>query len=355
MRRKIRQVTFEGDHFERGLQRGKLLRETLDVPPASGLTDEFVEACRDIVAQTFPEAIQELEGIIQGGGFDRKAMAAHYFARLESRLGGCTMLAVDGQHVEGVTGPLAGRNYDWAVEDLRWCELHWYLPPGGQRSVGYTHHWAGCTDLLNESGLYVAIASLPPAPVRAAGVQWNILIDAGTERCSTIGDAAALLGSVRHLRPMSYLLADASGQVGVVEATPDAVVLRRPKEGLVTAANAPQGGNAIKDWSVDRQGFSLSEPIRTVPQNYEGRAVQRARKRISRAEELLRRASGRVSVAAVQQVLSDHAAPICTGDHNHPDGAPWGTIWSGLCTAASREFWIAPGLPCRHPYQRFVL
>ncbi|MCK4375730.1 MAG: hypothetical protein KAX19_10390, partial [Candidatus Brocadiae bacterium] len=101
MRRKIREVTFEGDHFERGVQRGKLLRDTLKVPYVSGVTEEFVEACRSIVVQTFPEAAQEFEGIIEGSGFDRKATTAYYFARLESRLGGCTMLAVDGEHTEG--------------------------------------------------------------------------------------------------------------------------------------------------------------------------------------------------------------------------------------------------------------
>jgi len=355
VRRKIREVTFEGDHFERGLQRGKLLRDTLRVPQVSGVTEEFVDACRACATAAWPHAAEEFEGILQGSGVERRAMTAYYFARLESGLGGCTMLAVDEEHSEGRAGALAGRNYDWAVSDLRWCELHWYVPPGGQRRIGYTHHWAGCTDLLNESGLYVAIASLPPAPVRAAGVQWHILVDALTETCSTVREAAELLSSVRHLRPLSYLLADASGNVGVVEATPEAVVFREPEQGFVTAANVPQGGNTIKDWARDQEGYFLPEPVGTAPQNYEGAAVQRARKRINRVEELLRRAAGRVSVAAVRQVLCDHAAPICTGDHAHPDGAPWGTIWSGLCAPVRREFWIAPGLPCRHPYQQFAL
>jgi hypothetical protein len=57
----------------------------------------------------------------------------------------------------------------------------------------------------------------------------------------------------------------------------------------------------------------------------------------------------------VRKCLSDHRAPICTGDHDHPDGAPWGTIWSGVCKPGEGTFSVTPGLPCRHGYRQFEL
>ena len=144
--RAIREVTFRGNEFERGFQRGERLRDTLVATEVQGVAREFVQACFEAAAAAFPPVLDEFEGIVRGGGFDRAAMMPYYFARVESRLGGCTMFAVDAGNRAGRDGPIAGRNYDWAVSDLRWCELRRVLPADGPRRIGYTHHWAGCAD-----------------------------------------------------------------------------------------------------------------------------------------------------------------------------------------------------------------
>ena len=281
--------------------------------------------------------------MVQGGGFDRQAMMAYYFARVESLLGGCTMFAIGDR-------PITGRNYDWAVKDLHWCELRRY----GIRRIGYTHHWAGCCDVLTEKGLYVAIASLPPADVRAPGLQWNTVVDMIAQRCSSVPEAAEACAAVRHLRSVSYLVADGRGAKGVIEATPEGVRLRTGHD-IVVAANAPLGGRLIRDWSRERPPYVLPKPICLAPENYRNDAVARATRRIGRVRELLAASGPQVSEGDVKRVLSDHGAPICTGDHARPDGAPWATIWSLVCLPAERRFCIAPGLPCRHAYQPFAL
>ena len=353
--RQIRVMTFRGGHYERGLQQGKRLRDTFTVPDTAGIDCEFARDCRNAVCEAYPPAIEQFEGMLDGGGFDRDALMLYYFGRLEARVGGCTMFGVSPQMREWGKGPITGRNYDWAVEDLRWCELHRYVSTGARDRIGYTHHWAGCADVLNESGLYVGIASLPPEPVRCAGVQWNIVVDLMSESCENTQDAVSACAAVRHLRPMSYLLADAQGDVAVVEATAELVRVRLPSEGFVTAANARQGGVALRDWSAEQTGLALPEPAEVTANSYQGDASCRAGRRIARAQRLLKDGCPTISESAVKAVLTDHEAPICTGDHSHPDGAPWGTIWSGMCLPAERELRIAPGLPCRHAFQTFTL
>ena len=353
--RKIREVTFSGSAFERGFQRGQRLRETLVVTSVQGVTTEFVQACFEAATAAFPPAVDEFEGIVQGGGFDREAMMPYYFARVESRLGGCTMFAVDSEHRAGGDGPIVGRNYDWAVSDLRWCELQRVLLADGPRRIGYTHHWAGCADVLTEKGLYVAIASLPPADIEAPGVQWNTVMEMMAEQCRTVSEAVEACAAVRHLRPMSYLVADAAGGIGVLEATPREVRFRPPTEGMVLAANVPQGGRLVSNRTREKPRYVLPKPIRLAPPNYRSGALARARRRVERARALLNAAASLISEDDVAAVLADHEGPICTGDHTHPDGAPWGTIWSGMCAPAEGRFCIAPGLPCRHGYQCFTL
>jgi hypothetical protein len=262
------------------------------------------------------------------------------------------MFAVEPSCRAGGRGPIVGRNYDWAVDDLRWCELHRYQSDAGMRRIGYTHHWAGCPDVLNEAGMYVALASLPPQPVRRPGVQWDVVVERISETCATVEEAVAVCGRARHLRSMSYLLADAAGNAAVVEATPDDVRVRRPAGGFIVATNVALGGEPA-NVAESESGYELAEPlaVRTVsPQG-----TERARRRLEAATRMIEDAAPEVSEETVRAILSDHSAPICTGDHAHPDGARWATIWSGLCTPADGACEIAPGLPCRHPYRRFSL
>ena len=346
----IPEVTFRGDHFERGIQRGRMLKDTLTVPELPGLPREFVHACRAAAVELHPASEAEFEGLVQGGGFDRSRMEAYYFARLESRLGGCTMFGIEPGRRDGGRGPLAGRNYDWAVADLRWCRLERYELPGGSRRIGYTHHWAGCPDVLSERGLYIAIASLPAEPVRAAGVQWSILVDALSERCATVGEAVAVCARARHLRPMSYLIADAAGALAVVEATPGAVRVRRAEQGIVLAANGPLGGELLAEHGAADYDPPLGRPADAHSRQ---RAVEKSARRIAQAQKMLTEAAPTIAEDDVLTVLSDHEAPICTGDHSSPDGGRWGTIWSGICKPAAGEFLIAPGRPCRSEYRAF--
>jgi len=344
-----------------------MLRGTFVPPLVEGITAGFAAACVEAAAEAFPPAVEEFEGMLRGGGFDRERLLPYYFARLESGLGGCTMFAVPPALRDEGAGPVVGRNYDWAVADLRWCELRRFEQTGGQRRIGYTHHWAGCADILSEAGLYVAIASLPPVDVRAPGVQWNIVVDMVSECCATVDEAARRCAGVRHLRSMSYLLADARGGVGIVEATPETVRFRGPKrdapdddspagqDGIVLAANVALGGCLMKDWTATEPACVLPVPIRLASPEYRRSPPTRAVRRVERARELLEAAAPRISLRDVERVLRDHRAPICTGDHSQPDGGRAGTIWSGVSLPARGEFMIAPGLPCRHSYQRFRL
>jgi hypothetical protein len=262
------------------------------------------------------------------------------------------MFALTGERCVGGKGPLAGRNYDWATADLRWCELRRIIAPQEPCRIGYSHHWAGCTDVLSEQGLYIAIASLPRQPVCAPGVQWHIIVDMIVRECTTVPEAVEACARVRHLRPMSSLLVGAVGKPAVVEATPQEVRVRWPQNGVVVAANAHQGGKTLRQWPPEGelQGHSVAEAS-----EYRGDALERARARIRRVWDLLGTGHEPVGEAQAAEVLRDHRAPLCTGEHDHPDGGRWATIWSGTCRPAAGAFRIAPGLPCRHAYQDFRL
>ena len=353
--RTIREITSAGDHYQRGLQRGEMVRDTFTPPPVPDVTGRFVRACFDLTAEFHPSAVDEFEGIVRGGGFEREAMMAYCFARVAAQPGGCTMAAVSESRRKTGSGPIAGRNYDWAVSDLRWCALHRLTPPDGPRRIGFTNHWAGCPDWLSERGLYAAMAALPAADVRCPGVQWNVLLDRIAETCSTADAAAGLCAGVRHLRSMSYLFADAGGGMCVVEAMPAHVRRRDAADGALVATNAPLGGRLLADRAAVPCPADAALHIELESPQRRLAIVERAMRRQRRAEALLREAAEDISRRTMTALLRDHEAPICVCADSDPGGHRWGTIWSGICDPAEGAFLIAPGAPCRHAFQRFTL
>jgi hypothetical protein len=243
---------------------------------------------------------------------------------------------------------LVGRNYDWLASDLRWCEFQACLPDEGLRRIGYTHHWAGCPDCLNEAGLYLAIASLPAEPVWRPGVQWNLLTDMISATCRSVDEAVEACCSVGHLRPMSYLFADEGGRAAVVEATPREARVREAESALLLVGNTSLGGAVRAEWPED-----LPEPVRRVPDRAPTGSAKRSERRLARARKLLEPVLPAATPEDMARMLRDHEAPVCVGDHNGLEG--WATIWSGICRPAERDLRVAPGRPCETDYQVFSL
>ena len=80
--RAIRQIAVRGSHRERGIALGRRLRGTFAPPPEPGVPGDFVDACMAEARRVHPPCIEEFEGLVHGGDFDRAPMAAYYFARL---------------------------------------------------------------------------------------------------------------------------------------------------------------------------------------------------------------------------------------------------------------------------------
>ena len=221
----LRTQVYSGTAYEIGAARGRMLKG-LPVPKVTAAEVAFARLCAGVTKEVFPPALDTFRGMADASGLGGDDFLAYYFARREGVLRGCTMFAV----VPPVTrdgGVIVGRNYDWVYSDLKWCEARGIRQAGAFLTLGYTHHWAGLPDALNEEGLFVAIASLPKRPPERPGLQWNLIVDAMMATCRAVREAEALLTSVSHLPPMSYLLAHPSpAPASPTAATPEASATR---------------------------------------------------------------------------------------------------------------------------------
>lgn len=329
----MKERTFRGTYYEIGRQRGLTIRD-LPVPKAEPDVVAFARQCRQVVERIYPPIVEEFEGILDTGGFDPDDFLAYFFAREKGVLRGCTMFAVLPSNTRDGS-MLVGRNYDWIYSDRTWCEVRRIQPEGAYPTVSYTHHWAGSPDVLNGSGLCVTMASLPARKPTRPGLQWNLVIEIMLDTCRDIREATDFIVRVPHLRSMSYLLADASGDASAVEATPEHVHIRRPDRGYMIVTNHEVSGR-------DR-----------------ARASARSVARYGCVERMLESRLGRLDDEFAKKILRNHECHVCSGVHRgcgteSAQDAEWGTIWSLICRPQALDLRIAPGHPCEVPYERVM-
>ena len=315
----------------------------LQVPEANQGALAFGRACEAIVAEIHPPTLEKVEGMIVGGGLSRKDFSAFFYARNFSPGMGCTNLAVlpqrtaDGSLIVGV-------NYDWYYYAREWREIREVKPQGALPSLRVTHHWAGSPDGINDAGLGVFLSVLPREEPLGPGLGWHLVTDIVLDTCRTLEEASELVTSAPHLGAFNYLITDASERAVVAEALPGGVTIREPEGGFLLASNHLPGREVPED--------ELSPQDR--------RRLRRSLQRYAWSRRLLKSLEQPVDEAVIKNLLSDHEAPICRGNHDPVEGNTsfdnvFGTIWSLIARPANRSLQVAWGHPCRSDYVRYGL
>lgn len=330
----ISTITLSGSRYAIGTAQGRRITG-LRLPKLTSGDRSFPDECRSAVELWHPAILDEYEGMRSASGLQEAEFASYYFGRTAPLAGGCTNLAVlpeatcDGQLI-------VGRNYDWAYADKRWCEARYVAPNREYGRVGYTHHWGGLCDGMNEAGLTICIASLPSVGESVPGIQWHIVVDMVLTQCDSVTAAVKLLTSIPHVRSIAYLVADESN-AAIVEASSSQIRVRKPRAGLIVGTN---------HWVTEE-----------LPSGSRGAA---SAARWQQAVARLTAASSSHSLDTVRAVLSDHDGGICAGFHPDESGngalqGKSGTIWSLIAKPASRSLFVAPGHPCVTPYETLPL
>jgi predicted choloylglycine hydrolase len=331
-----------GSYQEIGIQLGASMAG-LQLPELDEEILTFALACEALLAENYPPLLGKVEGIIKGSGLPRRALKASFYADNFSSSMACTNLAVTPPRTaDGRL--LVGLNYDWYYHSQEWREIRETRPLGALPSLGVTHHWAGSPDGVNEAGLGVFLSVLPDEKRRGPGLTWHVVTDILLDTCHDVAEASQFLTSVPHLTAFNYLITDASGQAVVAEALPGGVTLRGPEDGFVLATNHVPGREVPEQ--------ELSEAGR--------RRLKRSLERYAKAREVLTSLGRPVDDAVIENLLADHEAPICRGNHDPVEGDDsfdnvFGTIWSLISRPEDRTLRVAWGHPCRSEYRAYAL
>jgi hypothetical protein len=305
--------------------------------PSNPKRREFARHCWDRLSRWDRPVVEFIRGMAQGSGLSLAEVTLLTLHEEIGRIKSCTAFGATGPGTRDGQ-PIIGQNWDWSSGLYPWsCLLRiqsdampstlTYAYPGLWTATGMNEH--GLSLVWTSSGMY---PSTPPI----VGIPTYVLI-AGILTCRNCQEAIALLRRTVNAGCFIFFLADASGEVWVIEGFPGTFEAARCKA-VISRGNHYECRRS-------RQSTHQRVPRATVKRNTGARAKRMA--------ELVRQYRGRIDAAVAQKILCDHGVrpgmTIC--QHSMPERSGM-TLDSFYLLPARREFWIARGFPCCHPYER---
>src|SRR3954451_24395838 len=247
-------ATLAGSPKEIGEQWGALV-----LKPATKLTDSMDEILDryhwrpiyrvvlrtgNVFASRFPPGnIEEIDAAAKSSGWPRDILTFANSALDMRQIFQCSAIVVEGGR-STTGGPLFGRNLDWpSVANLEQYSLVVVYRPVGKRAFASVT-WpglVGCTSGMNDAGL--AVAMLDAHAQKEGAVNFNpsgtptlLLIRRVLEECSTVEEAAKLIGSAQRAAPLNLAVCDRK-RGAVIEITPAVVAERKSVGGLAICTN----------------------------------------------------------------------------------------------------------------------
>ena len=234
---------------------------------------------------------------------------------------------------------IVGQNWDWAQVLYPWSSLLRLRTDTMPATLTYAYPGLWTSAGINEYGVslvWTGAGYFPKIQPRA-GIPTYVLI-AGILASRNCREAITLLKRTPVAGCFIFLLADADGEVWLVEGMPGSIALVQCQD-VISRANHYECADIC---SRARQ--------RVPPASMKANT----RSRRNRMVELLEAHKGRLDGKRAQTLLCDHGVQPGLNICQHPVPGRTGlTIDSFYALPSRKEFWIARGSPCRHQYKRY--
>lgn len=328
-------LDLSGPHYQLGLAQGAHT-ERFAVPAWWPAPPElaFAAECAAHIADIHPPLLDELRGYADGQhlpytellrGVCRRSMRLRApYAPIVYPEGGCSSFAF----VDVAGHVRVGRNYDFhPIQRVR--QRVRLKPEVGRPSVGMRGSVPGGRyDGVNDAGLFICLhvaLSVEPADLQP-GIPFHLLPRLVLETCATTREAVDLLTRVRHLHAFNYLIADASGDLAVVEAHHLRIRVLEP--------SVAQDGISPKNFIACTNHFRHPEMLE----------FQRHRK-LTHSHQRLGFLYQQANLTPHCSLLTDHPSNLCGHSGGHT------TLWSLTADLSARTLAYAKGPPCETGYE----
>jgi predicted choloylglycine hydrolase len=280
--------------------------------------------CEEEVGGVFPEILEEIHGLAEAIKEPYDKLAAFILTVGYGKPVGCSSFAsVNDSTV------IFGRNYDFFHRFEKYCESYLIRPKGAYASLGNTDVFVGREDGVNEKGLAVSMHFVA-ARLGTPGINFPIAVRFMLDKCSNTAEAVNFLTRVKFLTANNYLIADRTGELAVVEASPAGIRARSPEAGepFIVATNH----------FVHPEMKAFEDATKRDPDS---------EMRYNTILGSLRQVSGHVTEGIAKRILSNHEGRVCS----HLDYIGLGTLWSQIVDLKKPTVLRAEGQPCKAKYR----
>jgi len=310
----------KGSYYEMGHKYGSILhKHGFKLPVIQKKQLSLGLECRNEVKRIFPEILEEIRGFADACKLDYDQLAS-LILTIGAEEPQCSVFAVtDGENI------FMGRNYDMYYKFKDYLESYLTMPENGYWSLGNTDIFVGREDGVNEKGLAVAMSGT--VAYISPGIGFPIAIRYILDKCATVKEGVKFLTGIRHFSTISYLLADMSGDMAVIEASPKRTLVRSSgEERFIVSINH----------FVSPEMFDIS--LYELPDS---------RTRFDTIVSMLKDCTGKLNENLLKSILSNHKGLICS----HREDVKLGTLWSVVVNLNKLRILRAEGHPCKTKYK----
>ncbi|MCK4498495.1 hypothetical protein KAU25_04790 [Candidatus Bathyarchaeota archaeon] len=322
--------TLKGTHYEIGYQIGeKMVEQGRGLPEyvkdVKERNVQFAQETERKVRPVISGLLEEVDGIADGSGYPRNIILTLVLTL--GRIPGCTALAVNCKQKEGGR-IIFGRNYD-GPSGCKDFTLYKTYPDGDLSHVGCC--WdllVGREDGINEAGLAIAVNGVHGVYNDKPGVWDHIPVRAVLDNCETTSSAVSLLRKIPHLFSKNFLVADATGEIAVVEAAQQNVTVQHCKNGF----------GAITNHFTSKTMRQYNNPKLRMLKTEE---------RLKTAEAWLQQRSELIDLTGLKKLLTDVRDGVCSNGKN------FSTAWSWVAQCGERSIELATETPVKADFNRY--
>ncbi|MCX8189474.1 MAG: C45 family peptidase [Nitrososphaeria archaeon] len=367
----IEKIKVFGDHYEMGLEYGRILKQRIkkmmenlaDMGMIKAMRPKIVpkkwflntlkkdteKLMKNDILKYYPRQWESLKGIADGAGIENSMIIL--MISLEASgfsLGGCTSLGLPSQMtVEGE--PVLARNFDFPIEFTEYQVVIESRPKDGYGSLGCSiipSH--GILDGLNEYGLAVACNFAYSLDKPTCIVPLSITLQEMLENCRSVDEAIDFLKACKRGGYGAIItIMDTNANIKVIELSSHNYSVREDGTTIVTNHYITEKMQKIE---IPKQAIYSKK----APKELWGKRVhESSEKRYIRVEQLLK-TYNKVQENDIIRILKDHGEEDQPSDSTICRHTPYhNTIRSTIIYPKKRILKATFGNPCKTEYQQF--
>ncbi|WP_128895851.1 C45 family autoproteolytic acyltransferase/hydolase [Longirhabdus pacifica] len=309
----------KGNAYEAGKHYGSILwKNGFVLPEVSEEKLRYGTSCIPILEDFDPHVVKEIKGFADGCQASYEEVCSFLLSLgVLQPSGQCSIFAAfNGDDM------IVGRNYDMLFDLKKFTESSLVCYEDKHKYIGHSDCFIGKVDGVNEHGLFVGISSVPHVGVKP-GLNFYFAVKYILENCSTVQEGIEVLQQFPSSVSNNYLLADKSGQMAVMEVSPDGYQVRKPKGHYIHCTNhhvnmiSPEGWN----WSKSEERYAT-------------------------LDSRLKEEAGHMDVDIAQSIMSGTKGHVCLNLKQQK----FGTLYSVVTNLNALQLFRAEGQPNKAKY-----